>query len=251
MVWRRPGVLWTTVLVSLAGGAAAVPPCADLPPDPDAELAYRLRGDLCEGLYVRDTAGPLAELRLLSLTRGKIEFPWSEDTVLEVGRGPSPSAPVRVRAQPLLRDLPYRMDAVLGPGELLRWPASEVLYPARLTADRLGVLAWPDGRTPPVYVPVWVGEAPLELREAEIVALVGTSGPVGYLRWRTRRFSPERGRCESPGEWVRPEDRDREAGETIEIVLPGEGGEPFCLELHAREKGGDGGSLVLEARVIP
>ena len=243
--------VWLGAFLTLATSTTASPPCADLSPvrDDRDQLGYRLRGDRCEGLYRRDTSGPRAELRLVSLTLGRIKFPFAEDTVLEVRRDPGLTEPVQVRSQPLPGDVPYQMDAVLASGTRLRWPVREVLHPADLDASRLGVLGSFPGRNPPVYVPLWVGEAHLPATTGAPFAIVRTSGPIDYLRWRTLRFEPATGRCLEPAEWTTPQDRSRDAGETIEINSLAAAPRSFCLEVHSRDKGAEGQPVTLEVRV--
>lgn len=127
-------------------------------------LAYGLRGERCEGVYVREVAGTggfsvvafLTSNQPTAIEAGKalgIEWPGGLDT------------PVFLRAVSLRRNLYYRMDA-RRPARSTRfdWP-TDVLSQLKLNIEELGIVAWTEIRmgenVQDVYVPIRLaGAAP-------------------------------------------------------------------------------------------
>ena len=64
------------------------------------------------------------------------------------------SEPVRVRAVALPLKTYYRMDAVLPEEGPLIWPLKDVLAPAGLVAEQIGVFGWSGSEIDKVFVPV-------------------------------------------------------------------------------------------------
>ena len=127
----------------------------DLRSDPDDPLAYRPRGDRCEGLYSAYMSG--GGLDVVSLTES-FDFPPGELTQVawSVPRG---TQTTHLRATGL--DEYYRMDSVRPAGETsYKWPTN-ILARLKITKERLGVVGWisyPVAEvTTDVYVPLRIG----------------------------------------------------------------------------------------------
>jgi hypothetical protein len=129
----------------------------------DSPLAYRLRGDRCEGLYAGDVAR--TSLLIASFTT------WSGAFDPQTGRSVPlfwPTArtnqPTHIRAVSLQSRIYYRMDALSGQGTTSYAWSPDVLAALRLKRDDLGLVAWTsqivDGSEREVYLPLAVGGAP-------------------------------------------------------------------------------------------
>jgi hypothetical protein len=153
----RAGLL---VLGTLPGGLVAQAqesPCdtslARLSPGPQG---YRLHGDRCEGTFIQPVAGTALWLASLTESFEKYDLGSRADLILDWS---SPGdRGLRLKAQGIVRDLYYRMDAIRPAGShSYHWP-SDVLSAQRVTADRIGILGWtryPVGGTDQdVYVPL-------------------------------------------------------------------------------------------------
>lgn len=116
------------------------------------ELAYRLRGDRCEGLFVRDTN---SSVRLVALTAsgGKpaTAGPMLQTTVL----APATGKAHRMRVQSLNPLVHYQLDAIIPPSGSFSWPA-DLIEKAALRRTDLAPLVWMD-TDPLVYLPVTMG----------------------------------------------------------------------------------------------
>jgi hypothetical protein len=138
-------------------------------------LAYGLRGERCEGVYVRAVAGTGGFSVVAFVTSGKppaieagkavaIEWPAGFDT------------PVFLRAVSLRRRLYYRMDA-RRPAASMRfdWP-SDVLSDLALKIDEVGIVGWSEKKmgenVQDVYVPIRLGGAPATSDQSSYVLQV-------------------------------------------------------------------------------
>jgi hypothetical protein len=127
--------------------------------DPDG---YRMRGDRCEGIYIREVAGSSAVL-LVSLTRSALDYDLKSGKDLAIDwQSPSTQGPVRLRGVGLRQRLYYQMDTTRPAGATTYIWNTGVLANLKLKPDELGVLAWistPVGpQTRDVYLPLGVSQ---------------------------------------------------------------------------------------------
>lgn len=142
---RRSAFLCLFALVGALAPAGARfaqgPHCdQDLNPAAASPLAYRLRGDRCEGTYIQDVAA--TALKLASFTESYESYDLTAARPLLVEWTPTANAAVHIRAQSLRSRVYYRMDSdrAVGSGSF-SWPI-DVLAALRLEKSDLGVLAW-------------------------------------------------------------------------------------------------------------
>jgi len=76
----------------------------------DNPLGYRLRGDRCEGIYIKEVGS--TSLIVASLTNSFDDFDFTTDKELQIKWELADSSRVYLRAQSLKRRLHYRMDTV-------------------------------------------------------------------------------------------------------------------------------------------
>ncbi len=148
-------------------GAGAQEPCDPrLVRPPGEPFGYGLRGDRCEGLYVREVAGS-GGLLVASFTEPFEHFDFGP------GGSPGPggslhlewtaprNAEVRLRGFSLRRKLYYRMDTIRPPGTTTYVWSADVLASLKMRSQELAIVGWTSqalgGRTQEVYVPLRVG----------------------------------------------------------------------------------------------
>lgn len=101
---------------------------------------YRRRGELCEGVYVRQVSS--SGLVLASFTSSIDDYDVNSNQDLIVEWRPPSAAEVRLRARTLDRRLYYRMDALRQKDvRSLTWPTS-LLGALKIQRVNLGVLGW-------------------------------------------------------------------------------------------------------------
>jgi hypothetical protein len=151
-----PLVVLVFAVLNLTGSLAAQSPHCDqdlLNPAATDPLAYRLRSDRCEGIYIQDVAA--TALRLVSFTDSYESFDPALDRPLVLEWTSPGNTAVHIRAQSLRNHLYYRMDSDRPAGSAsFAWPA-DFLAALRLGKSELGVLAWTTRRIGSVERPVF------------------------------------------------------------------------------------------------
>ena len=157
---------------------------------------YRLRGDRCEGVYIREVGS--TPLVVVSLTESVEDFDAATGKPLLVEWTAPEGAKVHIRARALRHRLYYQMDTVRPPGsKAYGWPVN-LLSSFNLRKNELGLVAWAPyavgSATRDVYMPLRVSLAKatrspsyqltvlpgVELSEVYFsVAPVGADGQVG------------------------------------------------------------------------
>ena len=125
----------------------AVPSIAQSPCDPRLALlpgvkdstAYRLRGDRCEGIYVRPVAGNSVIL-IASFSEPFSDFHGPSGTI-ELA-WPAQREEVRIRAYPLRERLYYQMDVVLPPNRGSYSWHRDILDALHLDKQDIGITAF-------------------------------------------------------------------------------------------------------------
>jgi hypothetical protein len=163
-----------------------VDPCdPKLVRSPSDPLAYGLRGDRCEGIYIKEVAGS-GGLLLAAFTEPFESFEVKPGDRLTLEWSAPDTLPVRLRALSLRRRLYYRMDAVRPAGtRRFEWPA-DVLASLEVKSPELGIVGWVEqrvgARTEDVYVPVRLGRRAQGQPPSYLVAIVpGTDLAEVYL----------------------------------------------------------------------
>jgi hypothetical protein len=134
---------------------------------------YRVRGNRCEGVYIKDLS---ASLQIVSFTR-EFETFTGDDPILHLNwTASSSSQEVHLRANSLRPRLYYQMDSIQPPGSSsYDWDTS-VLTALRMTRPELGVVGWTSerigGREREVYLPVAVTPSQLDKKFSYQVIVV-------------------------------------------------------------------------------
>jgi hypothetical protein len=101
---------------------------------------YRLRGDRCEGIYVKMVSG--STLKVVSFTASFEDYDLSDSKDIQIEWSASDGSDVRLRAQGIAPRLYYRMDTVRLPGSSsFSWP-SQLLAALNISKKKLGLVGW-------------------------------------------------------------------------------------------------------------
>ena len=123
----------------------------------------------------------------------------------------------------------YRMDGEIGTDRTLRWSLREVLAPARIRADQLGVVGWVDGDSGKVYVPLFVTPEAVAgaQRGGSVIELVVRS-PVDVedIKWR---FDAE-------SAWGDAPQRSAWAGDPIRLPVPEVSQDRIEIDIRAKRR---------------
>jgi hypothetical protein len=151
-------------------------------------IGYRPRqnAERCEGFYQQQVAG---SLELLSLVAGPINYDLVTDKILTVSVPPLPmlqGSQIFITARSL-SPASYRMDAVMAPSSKFKWPLSDVLAPANMRSDSIGVTAWINQPLGRYYVPVSVVPENIAPSAARPPLMIFRSSlDIVVLKWRVR-----------------------------------------------------------------
>ena len=150
--------------------------------DSKSAMAYRDRGDRCEGIYAQQVGTVTLQVR--SLTWGGVEVDPTAVPAIALGWTPPPQAKgsLRLRAFSFKPRTYYRMDAAFPlVQKSYSWP-TEIIEQAAIRPRELGVVAWmetpPPGAGGRVYLPVRLGVG----REGKATASVVPSERLRELR---------------------------------------------------------------------
>ncbi len=240
---RYGGVAVVLLVLLMTAGESAGESCdRTLTPFPGSQLGYKALTNRCEGFYVSRVSS--GSLEVVSLTRGRLDYEWRADVVLEVTAPTAADRPVNIRAVAIPLKTYYRMDSELPSGGKLIWPLRDILHPGKLTADRIGVFGWTGDQGDKEFIPVRVRQiAPSEDRTDRerdgATLVVRSSVDVESFLWR--RAERDSDRCLAFGGWQKILQAPRHAGAPVVIQLPE--GEPsaegLCVEVAAQERQSD------------
>lgn len=145
---------------------------------------YRLRGDRCEGIYVREVSGAAA-LLVVSFTSGFEDFdPESGELALEWSLPPE-AGRLQLRAFGLRPRLYYRMDSLRPAGSTsYTWPLG-ILHSLSLSRQHLGVVGWTSLKVGQaevrVYLPLRIYQSPSHLEPGDYLLLVQPSAELAEV----------------------------------------------------------------------
>ena len=211
-----------------------------LAPFPASDLGYTSYGNRCEGFYVANVSSE--SLEVVSVLQGTLEFEWKPEVVLRVSAPGLTQGTVNVRAIAIPLKTYYRLDGTVSPQQSMRWPIGDVIFPGKLTAQRLGVFGWVGTENDKIFVPVRViqedsVQSPLPKENTYLIVRSSVDVDTVLSRYSTAKGN----RCSKFVEWREQNSAPVHAGWPVTITLPKLSGEKgdLCLEIAAREKDND------------
>jgi hypothetical protein len=226
------------MLVSASARSVQQPESCDTLVPAQGQIEYRWRQNRCEGFYRSNVSS--GDLELVSLLVGRLAADATRTSPLEIVvpvLQRTLSGPIKVRAVAIPPRTYYRMDATVIPGGRLSWPIGDVLAPAQLSMDRLGVFGWVEAASERIFVPVRVAQSgqakgaaaePIELR-------VRSASATDWIRWRAHvdGVSPQ----ELP-EWQEAA-RGLDAWKPVTVALPPGGAAILRVDVRAKPQNSD------------
>jgi len=226
-----------SLLAALGSGSAQPPENCDALVPAQGQIEYRWRQNRCEGFYRSNVSS--GDLELVSLLVGRLPAETTPKSPLEIAAPAlqgSLTGPVKVRAVAIPPRTYYRMDATVTPGGRLSWPAGEVLGPAQLSIDRLGVFGWIDASPERVFVPLRVGPGGQPARPGEPIELrVRSASATDWVRWRAHIDGAP---PQDLPEWQEAA-RGLDAWKPVTIPLPAGGAAIFRVDVRAKPQNSD------------
>ncbi len=169
--------------------AQPLPICDSLVESAGGQYGYTLReGDSrCEGLYKSRVSA--TELQLVSISIGEMRYTNAvKSLAISLPASTHPDiGPIHVRGMAIPLKTYYRMDAVMAPGEAMRWPLQDVVHPSSLRSRDLGVLAWAEIDGKRLYIPVQVRPLNAEGDDrpgTEVIVKILSTSHLEKLLWR-------------------------------------------------------------------
>jgi hypothetical protein len=203
----------------------------------------------CEGLY----ESPIdASFRIVSLLSGTLNFDiekHSELIVVAPDISELTAESVHIRAVGLPLKTYYRMDAEIMSGNKLRWPIREILYPAKLTAKRIGVFGWTGSESNKYFVPLIVVPTNEDIDAAKSLPIelkLRTEEDIESVIWRT--FEENNKNINLPQWKIAAENLD--AGEIISLKLNKVKSKILYVHISAKPYNTDEFKIKLKFRII-
>jgi len=204
---------------------------SELMPAENPDFQYKKRGNRCEGFYNSKVSA--GGIEVVCLIKGEFHFNLEKNEIVEISSPFVKKQPVRVRAVGIPIKTYYRMDAEIAPGAVLSLPVGEILYPQKLSDEKIGLFGWIEHGADKIYIPLAstakLGKNP---NNDKIMLYLRTSTDVENLKWRTANMV--NGICSTPGDWNDTQKSFYRSGQPISISLPE--AKALCVEAAAKEK---------------
>ncbi len=121
-----------------------------LKPSDNPKVAYKTRGNRCEGAYTAKVGAP--SLDIVSFTIGKFSYKLEKSEIIKIENPFGSNIFVRASALPL--NTYYWMDAYLEKDKTLKWEIKDVLFDLNIQSNSLGVYGRSGTEKEKVFLPV-------------------------------------------------------------------------------------------------
>lgn len=235
LVQISKGLLLILILLISCETAYSGPRCdPEIIPVDTPGVGYGPRGDRCEGFYL--SKAPTESIDVIGVIIGTFQFRVQQKEVIEISSPMMKTETIHVRAVGIPIRTYYRMDAELHPGQKLRWPVADVIFPQKLSPEKIGVFGWIREHGHMFYVPVRAKPASSEgAGDGTIHLFLRASANVDNVKWRSADMMDEK--CSPPGKQWHDTDRTHyRAGQPIRISLPPTRSEGLCIEVAAKDQ---------------
>jgi len=209
-------ILLTTTLISFCQ-------CDNtLKPSDNAQVAYKTRGNRCEGAYVAKVAAP--SLDVVSFTRGSFSYKLDKSEVITIENSFNSKIFIRAAALPL--NTYYRMDAALEKNTILKWMIKDVLFNLNIPSNLLGVYGWKGSEKEKVFIPVIPVTSSYNKSDKRYYLIIRASTNVLEVKYRYSSAGADFSTYQSVGTKAR-------VGQPIVIVLPEKFKGDYTIEVAA------------------
>lgn len=200
-----------------------------LHPSDNAQVAYKSRGDRCEGEYSARVGAP--SLEIVSLTIGTFAYKLEQTESIQIKNPTGTDINIRSSAIPIRTY--YRMDAFLANGQTLKWDIKDVIYNLKIPSNSLGVYGWAGPDNDKTYVPVKPISSIYDKTNTNIFLIVRPSAKVLSAKYRYATVAQNLHQYKDVN-------RSFETGQPIVITLPSDLQGSYLIEITAQLESGSG-----------
>ena len=207
--------------------------CQELKAVDNPAIAYKKRGERCEGFYQSPVSA--GSLNLVGLMLGSLDYSLGQNTPLHIFSPQVRKQEIHIQAVGIPMKTYYRLDGWLQPGKSFQWPL-DIVNKMRLRAQNIGMYGQLVAN-PKVYVPLSLKEG--NGTTGELIITLRSSVDIGTVQWRKGVMNENQCATMAASEWqpVKPVRGDRfYSGQPIAISMQGQSTN-FCIEFAAQRAG--------------
>jgi hypothetical protein len=179
-----------------------------LKPADNAQVAYKARGNRCEGEYSAQVGAP--SLDVVGFTIGIFSYNLVPTESIKIT---NLDTVINLRASAIPLNTYYRMDAVLSTGTTFTWDIKDVLLNLRIPSNSLGIYGWFGTERNKIFVPIKPISTTYDTSKHELYFIVRASTKVLKIEYRYSKIG------QNPGQYEQDNSSFR-TGEPITIKLP-------------------------------
>lgn len=180
-----------------------------LKPSDNLKVAYKTRGNRCEGAYAAKVGAP--SLDLVGFTIGPFSFKLEKSEIISIENSFGSNIFIRASALPL--NTYYRMDAYLEKDKTLIWGVKDVLLDLNIPSSSLAVCGWSGTEKEKFFSPVKPVSSSYNKSDNKFYLVIRSSAKVLGVKYRYAKPGLNFSKYESLNSSTR-------AGQPIVIVLP-------------------------------
>jgi hypothetical protein len=198
------------VLILLLSKSITYSQCDEsLSPSDNPSIAYKFRGNRCEGTYTAHVGAP--SMGIAGFTIGVLSYRLEKNETIEIKNGRA--FPIFIRSTALPINSYYRMDATLDSNRILKWEIKEIIFDLKIPSKSLGVFGWFGSEQEKTYVPVQPVSSIYQEADKRLYLIVRPSTRVRGAKYRYALAGQRFGEYQDIK-------NSGNARETLTIVLP-------------------------------
>lgn len=180
-----------------------------LKPADNPKLAYKDRGNRCEGAYSAKVGAP--SIDLVAFTVGALSYKLEKTEVIEIENPFGFTIHIRSSALPL--NTYYRMDATLEKSKTLKWEVKDALFDLQIPSNSLGIYGWMGTENEKTFLPVKVVSSTIDRSDQKLYLIIRPSARVLGVKYRYSLAGESFNKYEDIKASFRP-------GQAVIIILP-------------------------------
>ena len=180
-----------------------------LKPSDNLKVAYKSRGNRCEGAYAAKVGAP--SLEPVGFTIGSFSYKLEKSEIIKIQNLSGSNIFIRASALPL--NTYYRMDAYLEKNKTLIWEVKDVLFDLNIPSHSLAVCGWSGTEKEKFFFPVKPVSSSYNKSDNKFYLVIRSSADVLGVKYRYAQSGLNFSKYETLNSSTR-------AGQPIVIVLP-------------------------------
>lgn len=198
-----------------------------LNPDGNPKIAYKFRGNRCEGAYTAQVGAP--SLEIISFTIGKFIYKLESSERIVINNLSGNNLLIRASAIPI--NTYYRMDASLEPNQTFLWEIKDILLDLNIPSNSLGVYGWTGTESNKLFFPVKPVTSISNASDSRFYLLLRPGSNVMEVQYRYAK---------SGHTFSGYQNSNGTSGKLISIVLPENLHGQYTIEVAAKLESGNG-----------